>query len=141
MLDNRGSFYIVDGIIAVILVLIVFLIVNSTISISSPDYSYESHDIKEAQDIMELLSGKIDFTDQSFLSEISEILDNGEYSKEVIREVSKISKEKLNSYNLKNYRFSEDGDVLAQSGDWSKAVNVSVATRSYGDHSYSLQIW
>ena len=145
MLDNKGSFYIFDAILAVFLLLTVFLVVNSAISIPTHDYSYESKDIRVAQDVMELLSGKVDFNDNTFLGEISTILDEGEHSEESIREVSEISKRKLDSYNLKNYRFTESnvlgGEVLASSGDYKKADDVDVASRTYGDYSYSLSIW
>ncbi len=145
MLDNKGSFYIFDAIIAVVLILLVFLVVNATISLPTSDYSYESKDIRTAQDVMELLSGKVDFDDRTFLEEISAILEDGENSKESIGEVSEISKRKLDSYDLKNYRFTEndvlDGEVLASSGDYKKADNVDVASRTFGDYSYSLSIW
>lgn len=145
MLDDKGYFYIIDAILAVIVLLMVFLVVNTAISIPSPDYSYESHDIGTAQDTMEILSGKINFTDKTFLAEISQILDDNENSKESIREVSKLCRDKFNSYNLKNYRFSENnvlkGKVLASSGDYSKASDISVATRNYGDYSFTLSIW
>lgn len=145
MLDNKGSFYIFDAIIAVVLILLVFLVVNATISLPTSDYSYESKDIRTAQDVMELLSGKVDFDDRTFLEEISAILEDGENSKESIGEASEISKRKLDSYDLKNYRFTEndvlDGEVLASSGDYKKADNVDVASRTYGDYSYSLSIW
>jgi hypothetical protein len=43
------------------------------------------------------------------------------------------------------YRFSEtnmlDDKVLASSGEYSDADNVSVAIRSYGDYSYTLSVW
>ena len=145
MLDDKGYFYIIDAILAVMLLLMVFLVINTTISIPNPDYSYEIHDFKTAQDTMELLSGKINFTDQTFLAEISQILKNGENSKESIREASKLCNDKLNSYNIKNYKFSENnvlkGKILASSGDYSKADDVSVATRNYGDYSYTLSVW
>ncbi|MDO5831511.1 MAG: hypothetical protein Q4Q14_01625 [Methanobrevibacter sp.] len=145
MLDEKGYFYIIDAILAVMLLLMVFLIVNATISIPSPDYSYDSKDIRMAQDTMEMLSGKVNFADQTFLGEISEILKENENSKESVRVVSRLSKDKLNSFNLKNYKFSENnvlnGKVLAESGDYSKAKDVSVATRNYGDYSYSLSTW
>ena len=105
MLDEKGYLYIIDAFLAVVLILTVFLIVNTAISIPSPDYSYQTHDIRKAQDTMELLSGKINSTDQTFLAEISLILEDGENSKESIREVSRISKSKLDSYNIKNYQF------------------------------------
>ena len=145
MLDEKGYFYIIDAILAVMLLLMVFLVVNAAISIPSPDYSYDSKDIRTAQDTMELLSGKVNFTDQTFIGEISEILKGNENSKESIREVSKLCKERLNSFDIKNYRFSENnvlkGKVLASSGDYSKAGDVSVATRNYGDYSYTLSTW
>ena len=55
MLDDKGYFYIIDAILAVMLLLVVFLVVNAAISIPGPDYSYESHDIRTAQDTMEIL--------------------------------------------------------------------------------------
>ena len=145
MLDNKGSFYIIEAVLAIFLLLVVFLAVNTTISIPSHDYSYESKDIRTAQDVMELLSGKIDFSDRTFLGEISDILKEGKNSKESIREVSKISKDRLDSYNIENYRFSEisilKNEVLASKGDYSKADNVTVATRTYGEYSYALSVW
>ena len=145
MLDDKGYFYIIDAILAVILLLIAFLVVNTVISIPNPDYSYEAHDIKTAQDTMEILSGKVNFTDQSFLAEISQILENGENSQESIREVSKLCRDRLNSINVKNYKFCENnvlkGKILASSGDYSESGDISVATRNYGDYSYSLSVW
>jgi hypothetical protein len=134
-----------DAVLAIFLLLIVFLVVNAAISMPTSDYSYQSKEIRTAQDVMELLSGKIDFTDRTFLGKISTILEDGENSKESISEVSEISKEKLDSYNIENYQFSEsnvlNGKVLASSGDYGKADNVDVATRTYGDYSYTLSVW
>ncbi|WP_405270251.1 hypothetical protein [Methanobrevibacter sp.] len=145
MLDQKGYFYIIDAVLAVMLLLMVFLIVNAAISIPSPDYSYDSKDIRAAQDTMEMLSGKVNFTDQTFLGEISEILKSNENSKESIREVSKLCKDRFESFNIKNYKFTENnvlkGKVLASSGNYSRAGDVSVATRNYGDYSYSLSTW
>ena len=145
MLDDKGSFYMFDAILAIFLLLTVFLIVNATISLPTTDYSYESKDIRTAQDVMELLSGKIDFNDNKFIEKISTILEDGENSKESVGEVSEISKDKLDSYDLKNYRFTEnnvlDGEVLASSGDYKNEDNVNVASRTYGDYSYTLSIW
>ena len=145
MLDNKGSFYIIDAILAIFLLLIVFLVVNAAISMPTADYSYESKSIRTAQDVMELLSGKIDFSDQTFLGKISNILEDGENSKESVREVSEISKSRLDSYKLENYQFSESnvlkGKVLASKGDYEKADDVDVASRTYGEYSYTLSVW
>ena len=145
MLDEKGSFFIIDALLAVVLVLIVFLVVNAVISMPSPDYSYKTKDFTSSQDIMQTLSGKIDFADRSFIGEISDILKENKNSEESVREVSGMCKNKFDNLRIANYEFSEtnvlNGEVLASSGDYSKADNVSVATRSYGDYSYTLSVW
>ena len=145
MLDEKGSLYIIEAILAIVLLLAVFLIVNTVISIPGPDYSYQTNDFKTSQDIMQTLGGKVDFSDRTFLGEISGILKDGKNSKESIRKVSNISKNKFDNLKIKNYRFSEsnilDDEVLASSGDFSRATNVSVATRTYGDYYYTLSVW
>lgn len=145
MLDEKGYLYIIDAFLAVVLILTVFLIVNTAISIPSPDYSYQTHEIRKAQDTMELLSGKINSTDKTFLAEISLILEDGGNSKESVREVSKICDDKFSEFDIEDYRFSEnnilDGKTLSSKGDYSKAGNLSVATRNYGDYSYILSTW
>ena len=145
MLDNKGLFNIIDAILAIFLLLMVFLVINVAVTLPTTDYSYESKDIRQAQDTMELLSGKIDFNDQPFIEKISKILEENKNSKESVRQVSEISKDKLDSYNLKNYRFCENNvlkeNVLASKGDYYQAEDVSVATRTYGEYSYTLYVW
>ena len=145
MLDEKGNFFIIDAVLAVILILTVFLAFNSAISIQDSSYSSEIRQSKNAQDIMEILSGKVYYNDRTFIGDISEILEENDNSKKPIKEVSKLSKEKFESMNLKNYRFTEsnvlNGKVLASSGDYSSAKDVSSATRSYGDYYYTLSIW
>ena len=145
MLDEKGNFFIIDAVLAVILILTVFLAFNSAISIQDSSYSSEIRQSKNAQDIMEILSGKVYYNDRTFIGDITEILEENDNSKKSIKEVSKLSKEKFESMDLKNYRFTEsnvlNGKVLASSGDYSSAKDVSSATRSYGDYYYTLSIW
>ena len=145
MSDEKGSIYIIDAILAIVLLMLVFLIVNSAISIEAPDYSYESKEIVSAQDTMEILSGKVNFQDQTFLGRISKILKDNDNSKQAVSEVSQICKDKFETLNLKNYQFRENnilnGKVLASSGKYSKAGDVTVATRTFGDYSYTLSVW
>ena len=65
MKDDKGSLYIIEAILAITILLMAILVVNTVISIPSPDYSYETHDLSSAQDIMGALSGKINFTEIS----------------------------------------------------------------------------
>lgn len=145
MLDEKGSFYLIESILAIAILLMAIFVVNTIISIPSPEYSYDSLDFKTGHDVMESLSGKVNFTDKSFLGSISDTLKENRNSKKSVREVSGICQDKLDTFNLDNYRFCEnnvlDGKVLAGSGDFSKAGSVSQATRTYGDYSYTLYVW
>ena len=145
MLDEKGNFFIIDAVLAVILLLVVFIVFNSAISIPDSCYSNEIKESKNAQDIMEILSGKVYYSDNSFIADISEILKENKNSKESIREVSGLCEDKFESLKIKNYRFSETNvlkdKVLASSGDYSNAKDVSSATRSYGDYYFTLSTW
>ena len=145
MLDEKGNFFIIEAILAIILLLIVILAFNSLILFQNSDYSSDIKNSMSAQEIMEVLDGKINFTDQSFLGDISAILKEKKNSKESIQEVSQLCDEKFETFKLQNYRFSEnnllDGETLAGDGDYSKAKDISVASRDYGDYSYTLSVW
>ena len=145
MLDEKGNFFIIEVILAIILLLIVILAFNSLILFQNSDYSSDIKNSMSAQEIMEVLDGKINFTDQSFLGDISAILKEKKNSKESIQEVSQLCDEKFETFKLQNYRFSEnnllDGKTLASDGDYSKAKDISVASRDYGDYSYTLSVW
>lgn len=145
MLDEKGNFFIIDAVLAVILLLAVFMVFNSAISIPDSSYSHEIKESKNAQDIMEILSGKIYHSDRTFIADISEILKENKNSKKSIREVSGLCEDKFESLKIKNYRFSETNvlkdKVLASSGDYSNAKDVSSATRSYGDYYFTLSTW
>ena len=144
MKDNKGSLYIIEAILAITILLMALFVVNTIMSVPSPDYSYESHDLVSAQDTMEILSGKINLDDKTFLEEISDILKENRNSKKSVSEVSDICQSKLDSFNLTNYKFCENnvlkGKVLAYRGNDNNANEISVATRTYGDYSYTLVI-
>ncbi len=145
MNDNKGSLYFADAIIAISILFVVMLMLNMMISLPNPTYSNTAHSSKDAQDIMEILSGKVDFGDETFLNVISSILKENKNSKKSINEVSGICDEKFSEFKLKNYMFIEtnrlDSTVLSSSGDFSKAGNCSVATRNFDGYSYTLYIW
>lgn len=145
MIDESGNLYIVDAIVALSIIFVVMLMVNTLISLPNPTYSDISHNSKDSQNIMEILSGKIDFEDETFLEKITEILKDGENSEKSIKEVSMLCKNKFKEFNLTNYRFVEssqlDSKVLASSGNLKENDNVSSATRSFGNYSYTLILW
>jgi hypothetical protein len=145
MLDEKGNFFIVDVFLVIVLLLFVAFIFNSAILSHNSDYSSEIRNSRSAQEIMEILDGKINFTDQSFLERISTVLKEKKNSKKAISEVSVMCEDRLKTFKLQNYRFSETNKlkdkVLAENGDYSKAEYVSVASRNYGDYSYTLSVW
>lgn len=145
MKDETGSLYIADAIIALSILFIVMLMLNTLISLPNPSYPDVAHDSKDAQDIMEILSGKVDFNDRTFLDKITTILKDNKNSKKSVLEVSKLCEEKFGEFKISNYRFVEtnnlDSKVLASSGDFSKAENISVATRNFDGYSYTLYLW
>ena len=145
MNDNKGSLYFADAIIAISILFVGMLMLNMLISVPNPTYSDISHNSKDAQDIMEILSGKVDFKDETFLSVISGILKENKNSKRSISEVSQICDDKFGEFKLANYRFVEtnqlDSTVLSGSGDFSQAGNCSVAARNFDGYSYTLYIW
>ena len=129
MKDEKGYFYIIDAFLAVLILLIVILMVNSIVSMSNPNYSSDSHNFKSAQDTMELLSSGINSTDRVFIEDISSILDENHNSKYSVRKVSKLCREKFKKLGLKNYQFKENnvlgGKVLASSGALGEDVSVA----------------
>ena len=145
MNDERGSLYLGDAIIALSILIIVMLMLNMLVSLPYPTYSDISHNSKDAQDVMEILSGKVDFKDKTFLSKITAILKENKNSKKSIKEVSQICDDKFSEFKLTNYWFVEtnhlDSTVLSGSGDFTKAGNLSVATRNYDGYSYTLYTW
>ena len=115
------------------------------VSLPNPTYSDISHNSKDAQDVMEILSGKVNFHDKTFLSEITAILKENKNSKKSVSEVSQLCDEKFDEFKLENYRFVEtnhlDSKILSDSGDFTKADDVSVATRNFDGYSYTLYVW
>ena len=71
MLDDKGNLFIIDAVLVVGLLLFAFIVFNQAIFTQDSHYSSEIKDSKNAQDIMESLSGKINFTDKTFLGDIS----------------------------------------------------------------------
>lgn len=145
MKDQSGNLYVADAILALGILFVAMLMLNSLVSIPNPTYSGVSHDSKTSQDIMEILGGKVDFEDRTFLGEITAILRENRNSQDSIRRVSSICEEKFSEFHLTNYRFVEsnhlDSTVLVAGGEYSKAENVSTATRNFDGYSYTLEIW
>lgn len=146
MKNERGYVAVFEALMVIFLVLTCVLFLNSVVVTSNPSLSQKADNFNKAQDIMEALSGKVNFTDETFLSEISNILSDRWDKNKAIQEVSKLSKPKFEELGLKdNYKFVEvnefNGATLLSSGNYDSAENISIASRNYGDYCYRLYVW
>lgn len=146
MKNERGYVAIFEALIVIFLVLTCVLFLNSVVVTLNPSLSQKADNFNKAQDIMESLSGKVNFTDETFLSEISNILSDRWDKNKAIEEVSKLTKSKFEELGLKdNYKFVEvnefNGATLLDSGNYDSAENISIASRNYGDYCYRLYVW
>ena len=144
--NEKGFISIIDGILAITLLLIVFSLFNFIISSQTLDYSHNFNEFKDSQDVMEILSNKINFEDKSILEKAEFILKSNNNSKSSIKEVSLLVNE---SFHIlipnSNYLFTENnylkGEEISYNGDFTMAENVSVAIRQVGNYSFVLYIW
>lgn len=146
MKNERGYVAIFEALIVIFLVLTCVLFLNSVVVTPNPSLSQKADNFNKAQDIMEALSGKVNFTDETFLSEISNILSDRWDKNKAIEEVSELTKSKFEELGLKdNYKFVEvnefNGATLLDSGNYDSAENISIASRNYGDYCYRLYVW
>lgn len=146
MKNERGYVAVFEALMVIFLVLTCVLFLNSVIVTSNPSLSQKADNFNKAQDIMEALSGKVNFTDETFLSEISNILSDRWDKNKAIKEVSELTKSKFEELGLKdNYKFVEvnelNGATLLSSGNYDSAENISIASRNYGDYCYRLYVW
>ena len=145
MKNERGYVAIFEALIVIFLVLTSVLFLNSVVVTPNPSLSQKADNFNKAQDIMESLSGKVNFTDETF-SEISNILSDRWDKNKAIKEVSELTKLKFEELGLKsNYKFVEvnelNGATLLESGNYDSAENISIASRNYGDYCYRLYVW
>ena len=146
MKNERGYVAVFEALMVIFLVLTCVLFLNSVVVTSNPSLSQKADNFNKAQDIMEALSGKVNFTDETFLSEISNILSDRWDKNKAIEEVSELTKSKFEELGLKdNYKFVEvnefNGATLLDSGNYDSAENISIASRNYGDYCYRLYVW
>jgi hypothetical protein len=143
--DIHGFISIIDGVLAISIILIGILLFNSLVNIPFSDYSTYSNDFKTSQDIMEILATKVN-DEMSVLENIENILRYNNNSKNSIIEVSNILNDSLKDLEFNNnFYFTENnylnGEDILSSGNINQAENISVATRNIGNYSFTLYVW
>ena len=139
--DNKGFVSLADAMLSIFILLMVLMAFNMMIDIEVPSLSEESNDFKTSQDIMEIMSSKVDGRDYTVLERITYILSENNNSIASKREVKVILDEFFMVYfdDRFLYSFVEtnqlNGEVLSSNGDYSSSGRVNVAIRNYGIYS------
>lgn len=155
--DNNGFVSLMDALLSIFILFMVLIAFNMMIDMEIPSESEENNGFKTSQDIMEIMSSKVDGKDYSILDRITYILDQNNNSASSKREVKELLDDFFATYlgnedNANNnqsppycYSFVEtnqlNGDVLSSNGDYASADDVNVAIRNYGNYSYKLYLF
>ncbi|WP_405324016.1 hypothetical protein [Methanobrevibacter sp.] len=147
IIDNKGFVSLADAMLSIFILLMVLMAFNMMSDIEVPSLSEESNDFKTSQDIMEIMSSKVDGRDYAVLERITYILSENNNSIASKREVKAILDEFFMVYFDDRYHYSFvetnqlNGDILSSNGDYSSSDRVNVAIRNYGNYSYKLYVF
>lgn len=145
--DNKGFVSLIDALLSIFILLMVLISFNMMIDLDIPSLSEENGDFKTSQDIMELMSSKVDGRDYTLIERISYIMDENNNSIESKREAKALLEDffAIHPNNNHHYSFVEtnqlNGEVLSSNGDLAGAERVNVAIRNYGNYSYKLYLF
>ena len=145
--DNKGFVSLADAMLSIFILLMVLVAFNMVVDIEIPSLSEESNDFKSSQDIMEIMSSKVDGRDYTVLERITYILAENNNSIASRRAVKAILDEFFMVYFDDRYHYSFvetnqlNGGILSSNGDYSSSERVNVAIRNYGNYSYKLYIF
>ena len=146
--DNKGFLSLLDGILAILILFMGLLIFNSVLNFYSPTPYDDYVDSKIANDVMELMTLKIDENSYSTLESVVIILkaNDNNLNYETKNNIANILGNFLNKMIPdKNYLLVEnnvlDGEVLVEKGDIQTASNISTTNRNLGEYSFTLSIF
>ena len=145
--DNKGFLSLMDVLLSILILFMILISFNLMMDMDIPSLVEENNDFKTSQDIMEIMSSKLDGRDYSTLERISYILSKNNNSISSKREVKLILDDFFSRHlsdNEMNYHYAFvesnqlDGEVLSSNGDFSSADRLNVVIRNYGNYSYKL---
>jgi hypothetical protein len=145
--DNKGFISLADAMLSIFILLMVLIAFNMIIDIDVPSLSEENTNFKTSQDIMEVMSSKVDGRDYTLIERISYILSSNNNSIVSKREVKSLLDDFFSAYLDNNYHYAFvesnnlNGEVLSSNGDYESSDRVNVAIRSYGNYSYKLYLF
>ena len=145
--DNKGFISLADAMLSIFILIMVLIAFNMIIDIDVPSLSEENTNFKTSQDIMEVMSSKVDGRDYTLIERISYILSSNNNSIVSKREVKSLLDDFFSAYLDNNYHYAFvesnnlNGEVLSSNGDYESSDRVNVAIRSYGNYSYKLYLF
>lgn len=148
--DNNGFVSLIDALLSIFILFMVLIAFNMMIDIDIPSLSEENNDFKTGQDIMEIMSSKVDGRDHTLIERISYILSSNNNSISSKRKVKALLDDFFSIYlgndnQYHHYAFAEtsqlNGEILSSNGDYESAKTVNVASRNYGNYSYKLYLF
>ena len=148
--DNNGFVSLADALLSIFILFMVLIAFNMVIDIDAPSLSEENNDFKTSQDIMEIISSKVDGRDYALIERISYTLSSNNNSIASRRKVKSLLDDFFSAYlggNNQNYHYAFvetnqlNGEILSSNGDYTSADMVNVAIRNYGNYSYKLYIF
>ena len=148
--DNNGFVSLIDALLSIFILFMVLIAFNMMIDIDIPSLSEENNDFKTGQDIMEIMSSKVDGRDYTLIERISYILSSNNNSIGSKRKVKALLDDFFSIYlgndnQNHHYAFAEssqlNGEILSSNGDYESAETVNVASRNYGNYSYKLYLF
>lgn len=148
--DNKGFVSLIDALLSIFILFMVLIAFNMMIDIDIPSLSEENNDFKTGQDIMEIMSSKVDGRDHTLIERISYILSSNNNSISSKRKVKALLDDFFSIYlgndnQYHHYAFAEtsqlNGEILSSNGDYESAKTVNVASRNYGNYSYKLYLF
>lgn len=148
--DNNGFVSLIDALLSIFILFMVLIAFNMMIDIDIPSLSEENNDFKTGQDIMEIMSSKVDGRDYTLIERISYILSSNNNSIGSKRKVKALLDDFFSIYlgndnQYHHYAFAEtsqlNGEILSSNGDYESAKTVNVASRNYGNYSYKLYLF
>ena len=148
--DNKGFVSLIDALLSIFILFLVLIAFNMMIDIDIPSLSEENNDFKTGQDIMEIMSSKVDGRDYTLIERISYILSSNNNSIGSKRKVKALLDDFFSIYlgndnQYHHYAFAEtsqlNGEILSSNGDYESAKTVNVASRNYGNYSYKLYLF
>ncbi len=143
--DVNGFFFSTDVALGLIPIIILILTVANT-NIDYNGQFLEKQYFQKAQDTAELMATYTEHDDQTLIAKVSNALSENQDQKKGIDSARNLASPFLErtignmKYRLEEINYLKGAEIVSN-GDISKAKNVGVAVKCYGNYLFRLYIW